>query len=57
MGMVLHAIRLVVDVIDTVTLGAFEPISLPIDVIDTYTRTNKPKIRKYKTDEKGNIVF
>ena len=58
MGMVLHAIRLVADVIDTVTLGAFEPISLPLDIIDAYTRkVDEPKLRKYKSDKKGNIVF
>lgn len=58
MGKVLHAIRLVGDVIDTVALGGFAPIRVPLDIVDEYTRMGRPElIRKHKTDEKGNIVF
>lgn len=57
MGKVLHAIRLVGDVIDTVALGGFGPIRVPIDIIDDYTRIDKTKLMKHMTDEKGNIVF
>jgi len=57
MGKVLHAIRLVGDVIDTVALGGFGPIRVPIDIIDDYTRIDKTKLMKHMTDDKGNIVF
>lgn len=57
MGKVLHAIRLVGDVIDMVALGGFGPIRVPIDIIDDYTRIDKTKLMKHMTDEKGNIVF
>ena len=57
MGKVLHAIRLVGDAIDNMALGGLAPIRVPLDLIDNYTRTDKPKLKKHKTDEKGNIVF
>ena len=57
MGKVLHTIRVVGDVIDGMMFGGFAPVRVPLDVIDNYVRMDRPKLKKFETDENGNIVF